>query len=264
MQAIGGVVIAGLDFDHSWRLLFQIRALWPVLATVLRMVDRDGRKVPVAEAVSALRYVSSSTPSDGLLDVRRRYVVSRGWLPDTGSDVDRYDADPSTVHVEAMSDSGGLTVAGCRLTPLRGVDGSLTWEMMTAFARRAAEREQERCLADLADVASRGLLWDVTRLVTNDDAGLPHRVLARATYGVLAWSWRVTGCVPGTCWLFATTPELMPMVRRMTSQFYVLASGDVAGDGEDTFLCAVFPGRSQVAAAHGLAAEAADTLAAAA
>src|SRR5674476_601810 len=81
--------------------------------------------------VTASFFENGAVPS-GLLDMRMRFVLSKGWFkdgPDRPDDRDVYDNNPKTIHV-ASRNVDGWPIAALRITPVEILTESLSYEML--------------------------------------------------------------------------------------------------------------------------------------
>ena len=103
---------------------------------------------------------------DDWMTARQKFVTERGWKPKTGNtdDFDLYDGNVETAQFGIYDQSDRLT-HGMRLTPIRGFDQSLSWEMI-----ENSSIQQQVLDTGLLDRTHQ--VWDLTRLVPGEAASM--------------------------------------------------------------------------------------------
>lgn len=122
------------------------------------------RITPATDSMVTASVFENGEIPDDLLDLRKKFVVSRGWLeygPDRPDDRDEYDDNPATIHVVSCS-TEGQPIAALRITPVESVAESLSYGML----RPAIQAEViESQLLPSGNYA----MFDMTRLVVDPD-----------------------------------------------------------------------------------------------
>lgn len=181
--------------------------------------------------------------------MRTDYVMQEGWpIHASGIDVDTYDTAADSYYV--MAHAGHAIVAGMRLTNVSSPWGSLSYSMWHRAIDRpkfnASLRKAATQMADIDRVASKGHLWDVTRLISASALGFETNARFRAesrigVMMVMAAAVSITD-EPSSYWIFTASAKAYRFMERNHFSPHVLAKGMIsATDKEETYFCYLNP-----------------------
>lgn len=108
------------------------------------------------------QYITPASDEFGeWLTARHTFMVERGWRDGEMSEWDVYDDNPYTGHIVISRDN--KLVFGMRLTPVAGVEHSLSWGMVAdSSIHSSIDTNEVNTLGDS--------VWDLTRLVPGEGA----------------------------------------------------------------------------------------------
>jgi hypothetical protein len=204
------------------------------------MSDRIAEKIRVTTVSRSSKRAlhRKNTLAGNYVVMRTAYGRMQHWpLDDTGVDIDVYDHNPKTHYFLAL-ERGRFGKehlnAGLRLTQVESFDGSLSLSMWGhAVDKRHITAELIRHKQDvvmLKKAASKGNLWDLTRLVTamSLQAERPPKT-KRVTYValllMLGAAMKYTG--PNALWIFTCNRETKRFLERLGIQYAMLAQGRI-------------------------------------
>lgn len=210
-----------------------------------RAVDRSQLS---AELPSSLHVTPIEQLSDRhfeWLTTRHEFMKKKHWITGEHDDIDAYDVDPATLQLGAYSPRGGL-VMGMRLTPVEDYRTSLSWAMVdtTPLGHQVAMND---------DAFSGRQVWDLTRLVPGDAAGI------RSTFEAVP---RLFGEALRECqrrgdhdplWVFLLDPSMERWLQRQEVAVSVVGRETINGDQEESVFAYIQPAAIAALQAHGFA-----------
>jgi len=161
---------------------------------------------------------------DDWMTARHNFVLEKGWKPKTGNvdDFDLYDGNPDTAQFGIYDHSDRLT-HGMRLTPIKGFENSLSWEML----ENSSIQQQ---VLETGLLNSDHQVWDLTRLVPGEAANM------EVSYETIP---RLFGEGLRHCtsqgdenpqWIFVLDSFMSTWLRRQGVSFMVLGEGRIGDD----------------------------------
>lgn len=187
---------------------------------------------------------------DEWLKLRQEYVGSQNWETKGPGDEDEYDNNPETLHLVAQDPKTGALVAGLRLTPIKSIEESLSWGMLSPAMQNAARGVTGDNLAQLAT----DNMWDLTRLVATTGTAVDPKVKLDAILTLLYEGLAQTrnGRVSPR-WVFATDMPFISILKRWNITVHKITTGIIpnanTGDLEpETVFCYADPANQKNAA----------------
>jgi hypothetical protein len=183
--------------------------------------------------VTASSFENNEVPSD-LLDVRKRFVLSKDWLEygtDRPDDRDIYDSNPKTIHV-ASRNAENLPIAALRITPVEILTESLSYEMLRPEMQ--AEVTESDLLPD-GDFA----MFDMTRLVV--DLDMSPRVYVPEIASIIGEAEKQSVLHSDgkpVMWIFAVDGVFAKFLERTGMDVHIVAND---GSGAKTMFGYAFP-----------------------
>ena len=198
------------------------------------------------EAASMIR-------ADLYMELRTTYVKKNGWLADThNTDYDVYDDDPDTRYyvqtVEAGADHAQRIVCGLRLTPVNYVEDSLSWSMLGVQPGLQEEimTANAPIIAEVNERTNSGGVWDLTRLVPQEDRSLRigPAAIAKGIHQLIGAAIAETSIKPEKrpLWFFLVTDSFKKFLDSSGIAHEVIYSGRLKPeDKEVSHFCIVDP-----------------------
>lgn len=163
-----------------------------------------------------------TTPSEDVLETRLDFVKSMKWFGDEHvDDRDVYDAEGRSFHFARRNH--GEVLAAMRLSPVEGVEESLSYEMISAN-----QEFQQSALVRAREVVGTGDIWDLTRLVhplngQHDKVEVEEAIVEM--FGMAAQVSAEQASEGRIYWVFSTTSPALRFFRSAGIEPVVLASG---------------------------------------
>lgn len=222
--------------------------------TVENKAERVVNKEVEDKESLTLRIENSKYISGGDLEewhnLRTDFVIKSGWLTpeeltnENGdvADRDRYDSEKySTFHL-LTEDKEGKIAAGMRLTQVFDTKDMLTRDMLIKNPNLTLQLDNNIKSKKLKEIAQRGSLWDITRLISNESADVSNQI--NGMLQLFGAGIPVTASEdPDRTWIFTTTEPVLNFLKKSGVQpVEVMADGmleDRNGEEERILVCTV-------------------------
>ncbi|WP_326835403.1 hypothetical protein VSH64_10810 [Amycolatopsis rhabdoformis] len=217
----------------------------PGWSTPLPAAHSERIDVTLFERVSLDELRDETTEVGEFGTLRAAYGAAHRWPLDAhGSDLDRYDEDLRSTYILARDRSGSL-LAGQRATALRT---TVAETLSMSMWQHAVERESVAAqlarqyfrVREIDELAERGLVWDLTRMLTTQsvDPRATERKDLLLAQAALVDTFRVVGARAGSGSLLITvvTPEAKRFLDRLMPDNEVLLRGSIGPEEPESFL----------------------------
>ena len=196
-------------------------------------MDAERTAINLANEVTASSFENGAVPPD-LLDIRMKFVSSKGWFedgPNRPDDRDVYDNNPKTLHV-ASRNAENLPIAALRITPVEVLSESLSYAMLSPEMQ--AEVTGSDLLPD-GDFA----MFDMTRLVV--DLDMSPRVYVPEIASIIGEAEKQSVLHSDgkrVMWIFAIDGVFAKFLERTDMTVHIVAND---GSGAKTMFGYAFP-----------------------
>lgn len=169
---------------------------------------------------------------DEWIDVRRAFVIEKGWRNESHEERDIYDDDAITAQLVTFGENNEI-LFGMRLTPISKIANSLSWDMVKDSSIHSQAAEEAEKLHEQ--------LWDLTRLVPGPHIAPETRpeVIIELFYEGLRYCQEQGD--PDPVWFFALDKGLNAWLRRERIDVTQLGSAKIGTDEVETLFGAVRP-----------------------